>query len=93
MLSDRYNGKCPLTSLDSTLGSDKFINGEDKIETTKTDAEISAQVNCGGNDRRIDEAKPASVDDEQMQWTNGETTKDCAAVQNMDVSLEKEQCG
>ena len=81
-----------------TVESDKFINNEDKIETTKTDAEISAQVNCGGNDRTVDEAKPASVDDEQMQWINGETTKECAgrnspAVQNMDISPEKEQCG
>jgi hypothetical protein len=78
--------------------SSKYVNKEDKIETTKTDAEISTQVNCGGNDRTMAEAKAASVDDEQMQWTNGEAEKDCAgrsspAVPKMDISPGKEHCG
>ena len=78
--------------------SNKYVNNEVKIETTKTDAEISTQENCGGNERTMAEAKVASVEDEQMLWTNGETGKDCAgrnspAVQKMDISPGKEHCG
>ena len=78
--------------------SNKYVNKEEKVETTKTDAEISIQVNCGGNDRTMAEAKAASVDGEQMQWTNGETGKDCAgrsspAIQKMDISPGKEHSG
>lgn len=75
---------------------DKYVNKEIH-ETTKTDAETSSQVNCGGNDRNVAEVKAASVNDEQMQWTNGEPGKDCVSkdspadgIQKMDISPEKD---
>ena len=75
----------------------EYVNKENKIEATKTDAEISTQVNCGGNDRTMAEAKAANVDEEQMQWTNGDAGKNCSGkssptVQNMDISPGKEHC-
>jgi hypothetical protein len=81
--------------LDMMVENNKCVNNE--VETTKTDAEISTQENCGGNERTVGEAKAASVDDEQMQWTNGETGKDCPgrsspAGQKMDISPGKEHC-
>lgn len=71
---------------------------EDKSSTSEKDCCISIEITCD-NDRNVAEAKAASVDDEQMQWTNCEAGKDCASktstvesVQKMDVSPGKEQC-
>lgn len=71
---------------------------EDKNSTSEKDCSISIEVTCD-NDRNVAEAKAASVDDEQMQWTNCEAAKDSASitgtaesVQKMDVSPGKEQC-
>lgn len=88
-----------IVSIDAVVGSEdsNYVNKEVKMETTKTDAEISTDSICGGNDRIAAEAKAASIEDEQMQWSNGDTGRDCRgrsspAMPGMDVSLGTERC-
>lgn len=79
---------------------DSYVNkkDEDKNSTCEKNCSTSPEVTCD-NDRTVDEVKAASVDDEQMQWTNCEAGKDgdniattAESVQKMDVSPGKEQC-
>ena len=82
---------------------DGNVNGicdkeNENVVTTKTDAEISTQITCGGNERVVAEAKAANVDDEQMQWSNGESVNNekerkFCEEQLMDTSSSKVCCG
>ncbi|XP_046840761.1 SRSF protein kinase 3-like [Xenia sp. Carnegie-2017] len=93
----------PTVNNNEQTSEDGNVNGicdkeNENIVTTKTDAEISTQITCGGNERVVAEAKAANVDDEQMQWSNGESVNNekerkFCEEQLMETSSSKVCCG